>query len=93
MEWQIIVLGSALGIVGALPSAYLLERALRRDRAVSVAKGLVSIMVSFAMLSIAIFAAWLAASEHVLAFGVSVVASFLLVWVVEAWRAWRDVKA
>ena len=93
MEWQIVAMGSVLGIVGALPSAYLLERALRRDRAVSVAKGLVSIMVSFTILSVAIFVAWLAARERVLVFGVSIVASFLLVWVVEAWRAWRDVKA
>ena len=93
MEWQIVVLGSVLGILGALPSAYLLERALRKDRAVSVAKGLASIMLSFAMLSGAIFAVWLAAREHVFVFGVSVVASFLLVWAVEAWRAWRDVKA
>lgn len=93
MEWQIVVLGSVLGIVGALPSAYLLEGALRKDRAVSVAKGLVSIMLSFVMLSGAIFAVWLVAREHVLVFGVSVVASFLLVWAVEAWRAWRGAKA
>ena len=92
MEWQVVLLGSVVGVVGALPSAYLLEQALRKERSVSVAKGLVSIMFSFAMLSGAIFAVWLVARTHVLVFGVCVVTSFLLVWVVEAIRACYDAR-
>ena len=87
-----MLLGSVVGVVGALPSAYLLEQALRKERSVSVAKGLVSIIFSFAMLSGAIFAAWLVARTHVLVFGVSVVTSFLLVWVFEAVRACNDAR-
>ena len=91
-DGQSIVVGSVLGIVGALPSVFLLELALRNDRRASVPVGLASIMLSFAMLTAAIFAVWLTSREQVLAFGVAEVASFLLLWSVEAWRAWRDAQ-
>ncbi len=87
-----VLLGVIIGLVGALPSMYLLEQALKRDRRVSVASGLVSIMASFAMLSAAIFVVWLVSRERVLVFGVAVVASFLFVWTIEAWRAWHDAQ-
>ena len=88
--FQVIMLGALIGIVGALPSAYLFEQALRGTRSVSVAAGLASIFISFAMLSGAIFVVWVITPHNVLCFGVAEAASFLLVWVVEAWRAWRD---
>ncbi len=90
---QAIIMGSVIGIIGALPPAFLFELALRKDQRVNVAVGLASILISFIMLSVAVFVIWLAARELVLPFGTAEAVSFLFVWVVEAWRAWRDVKA
>ncbi len=87
--WPIIV-GSLSGLVGALPPALLFERALRGSRPIEVASGLVSIMISFMLLSVALLIVAVVARKDVLVFGCAEVASFLLVWVIEAWRAWRD---
>lgn len=84
----IAAFGMVMGVVGSVPPAFLFEQALRDARFVSVASGLASIMASFSMLSVAIFAIWLTAPQKVLFFGIGLVASFLLVWAVEAWRAW-----
>lgn len=89
---QAIIVGSAFGILGALPSAVLFERALGRHRAPSVAAGLVSVMASFTTLSCAILVVWMVSRDDVLAFGVAEAVSFLLVWVIEAVRAWRDAQ-
>ena len=88
-----IVAGSVLGLVGAFPPALLFELALRKSRPVHVAAGLVSIMVSFALLTGALIVVWLVARGDVLVFGCAEAASFLLVWACEAWRAWRDANA
>lgn len=90
---QAIIMGSVIGIVGALPPAFLFELALKKDKRVNVAVGLASILISFIMLSIAVFVIWLAARELVLPFGVAEATSFLLVWAVEAGRAWRDAQS
>ena len=88
--FQACILGALVGIVGALPPAYLFEQALKGTRSVSVAAGLASIFISFAMLSGVTFTVWATTPHNVLCFGVAEAASFLLIWVVEAWRAWRD---
>lgn len=88
--FQVCILGALIGVIGALPAAYLFEQALRGTKSVSVAAGLASIIISFVMLSGATFAVWAITPHNVLCFGVAEAASFLLVWVVEAWRAWRD---
>jgi hypothetical protein len=90
---QAIIMGSVIGIVGALPPAFLFELALKKDKRVNVAVGLASILISFIMLSIAVFVICLAARELVLPFGVAEATSFLLIWAVEAWRAWRDAQS
>lgn len=90
---QAIIMGSVIGVIGALPPALLFELALRNDQRVNVAVGLASILISFIMLSVAVFVIWLAARGLVLPFGVAEAASFLLVWAVEAWRAWRDAQS
>ena len=87
-----IVMGLLLGVVGALPAAFLFERALKGIGTPSVSVGLASIGISFLMLSGTILAVWIASPDDVLTFGVSEVASFLLIWVIEAWRAWRDAQ-
>lgn len=84
-----IVVGLFLGLVGSLPPAVLFELALSKRRSVGVAAGLASILASFSVLSGGILAVRLVAQQDVLVFGVSAVASFLLVWVVEAWKGWR----
>ena len=92
MGGLVVVLGAVLGVVGALPAVYLLEQALRKRGAANVATGLISVMISFIMLSSAILAVWLLSRDNVLAFGVAEAAAFLLVWVIEAVRAWRDAQ-
>ena len=87
-----IGVGSFLGIVGALPSAYLFEQALRKVRPVSVASGLASILASYIMLCVAVFVVWLVSRENALPFGVAEAVSFLLVWAIEAWRGWHDAQ-
>ena len=92
VEAPVVAMGVAIGLLGAVPPAFLFEQALRKVRPVSVATGLASIMVSFVMLSVAVFAVWIASRKDVLAFGTAEAASFLLVWVIEAWRGWRDAQ-
>lgn len=88
-----VVMGSACGLIGALPSAVLLERALRKGRNTpTVVGGIASIMISFALLTCTILVVWLVSRRSVLVFGVAEVASFLLVWSIEAVRAWRDAQ-
>lgn len=86
---QVIIMGLLLGVVGACPSVVLFEQALRKGSPVSVSAGLVSIMISFTTLTCAIFVVRLLARNSVLSFGTAVVVSFLVVWTIEAWRAWR----
>lgn len=87
-----VITGAVLGIVASLPAGVLFERALKRSGNVSVGAGLLSILASFGMLSVGIVVVRLAAREYVLLFGTAEAASFLLVWAVEAIRAWRDAQ-
>ncbi len=87
-----VILGSVCGLLGALPSAVLLERALNRGHTPTVAGGIASILVSFVLLTCTMLVAWLVSRGMVLVFGVAEVASFLLVWSIEAVRAWRDAQ-
>ena len=88
-----IAIGALLGLVGSVPPAYLFEQALKRGRSVSVGAGLVSILVSFTLLTGSLLLAWVVSRESVLPLGCAEAASLLLVWVVEAWRAWKDANA
>ncbi|MBR3157493.1 MAG: hypothetical protein IKG18_09100 [Atopobiaceae bacterium] len=87
-----IVAGSVFGVLGALPPALLFERALRGSRPVGVTFGLASIMLAFTVHVCSVFAVWIVSREDVLFFGAAEAISFLLVWVVEAVRAWRDAQ-
>ena len=91
-EVQAVAFGSVIGIVSSVPMAFLFEQALRRTRPVSVASGLAGILVSFVMMSAAIFVVRMTSPNDVLLFGVAEVASFLLLWAVEAGRAWHDAQ-
>ena len=91
-EGLAIALGFILGIVASLPTAFLFERALKGVRKVSVGAGFVGILASFLMLTCAILAVWAVSRDDVLAFGSAAAGSFLLLWVVEAWRAWHDAQ-
>ena len=53
-----------------------------------VSLGVVSILASFLMLSLALLAVRVLAAEKVLPFGCAMVAAFLLFWAVEAVRGW-----
>jgi hypothetical protein len=90
----VIAVGVICGLAGALPPAYLFEVALKNGASkaagtASVANGLLSILVSFAMLSLATFVVYFAARESTLAFGCAMITAFLAVWGVESIRGWR----
>lgn len=89
---RILVLGFALGIVGALPPVIMFELALREVRPVGVGAGLASIAISFFALAAAVFVVRLVSPADTLFFGTAEAVSFLLVWVVEAWRGWRGAQ-
>ena len=91
-EAAVVALGLAVGVLGAVPPAVLFEQALRGTRSVIVYAGLSSIMVSLAMVDVAVFVVRLVSQANVLLFGVAEAGSFLLVWVAEATRAWRDAQ-
>lgn len=93
VDWSVAVLcGIVAGIVGSIPMWYACESALKGVRVPSIARGLVSVMVSFALLSTSIAVAWALVPDVLVPFGVGEAASFLLLWIVEAWRAWRDAQ-
>lgn len=87
--WGAIVAGVVCGLVGCAAPAFLFEEVLTKGRRVQVSSGLVSIIVSFALMLVALFVVHAVRSELVLAFGCSMVATFLLFWGVESLRAWR----
>ena len=84
-----ILMGVVLGIASSLPAMFLFEQALGNRHHPRVAVGLICIVASFVVLSAAVLRVWLIAPGSVLVFGASEAVSFLLVWAVEAWRAWR----
>ena len=92
-EASAICLGAVLGLAGSLPPAVLFEHALRKTRPVSVAVGFAGIMASFTIMVVALLVVWAVARAELLPFGCAEAASFLIVWSVEAWRAWRDANA
>lgn len=87
-----IVAGLACGLAGCVPAAVPFERAIRQGRQakVSVAQGLVAIVISFAMLSFALVVVYLAAKELTLTFGCAMMVAYLLFWAYESLRAWKD---
>lgn len=87
-----VLIGIVAGLLGSVPSGVLFERALR-GRQVSVGVGLLSVLASFALLVAAVFVVWLLHAERTLVFGGVMAGTFLAVWAVEAWRAWRDANA
>ena len=91
----VVLLGVVCGLAGAVPPAFLFEVALRdnKSRVTTVSAGLASIMVSFAMLSLAILVVRLVAQEATFAFGVATSATFLAVWGIESIRGWRAAQA
>lgn len=84
----VIVGGAACGVVGGIPPAILFEGVLKRGMRVRVARGVASILVSFAAMSVALVAVRMVARSETLAFGTAMTSAFLLFWGVEALRAW-----
>ena len=88
-----LVSGALVGLLGCVAPAALFERALRGRAPVSLAAGMAAVLVSFLTLTVVLLVVYLATSEHFLEFGIAMVASYLLLWVVEAARAWRAANA
>lgn len=85
-----VISGALVGLVGCAAPVALFERALRGDGAPSLAAGIASVGVSFVFLTLALSVVYTATVDGLLEFGGSMVASFLLVWAVEAVRGWRS---
>lgn len=94
-ELSTILAGAVCAIIGSLFPAILFEKALKEGiRAkVNMALGLASIFSSFVLLTAAQLAVYRFASEKFFAFSCAMVASFLLIWAVEAARAWKAANA
>lgn len=84
----VIMEGAACGLVGSIPPAILFEGVLKRGMRVKVARGLASILASFAFMSAALAVVRMVARDAVLVFGVAMMATFVLFWGAEALRAW-----
>lgn len=90
MEPQVAVVSGALfGLLGCVAPAVLFERALRGKAKVSMTAGLAAVGASFLTLTVVLLVVHLAADTGFLEFGCSMIAAFLLLWAVEAIRAWR----
>ena len=90
MDPQVAVVSGALfGLMGCVAPAVLFERALRGNRAVSLAAGLAAMGVTFLTLTVVLLVVYTATNTGFLEFGCALVAAFLLFWGVEAIRAWR----
>lgn len=90
--WSTVVVGAMCGIVGALPQVYLFECAIRRRGKVSIALGLLSVIVSLCVFELALFVVWVVAPKQELSFGIALVAAYLSLWTVGAVRAWQDAQ-
>lgn len=91
--WATVFSGVICGCAGALPQAYLFEGALRGQESVSMARGVLSVLVSFATLTLLLLVVWLVAPEEELVFGGAMVSAYLVLWSIEAVRAWRSANA
>ncbi|WP_321970668.1 hypothetical protein [Paratractidigestivibacter sp.] len=91
-ELSTILAGAACAAIGSAFPAILFEKALREGKRakVNMALGLASIFSSFVLLTAAQLAVYRFASEKFFAFGCAMVAFFLLIWAVEAIRAWKS---
>lgn len=87
-----VACGLLAGILGALPMLWAFELALRGARTPSMTVGLASVFVTFVALMAFVATAWVLVPTSVMPFGLGEAASFLLVWVIEAWKAWRDAQ-
>ncbi len=82
------VLGVASGAAGALPSLLLARRA-RQGKYASVALGLASIMGSFSLLTMLLGMGYLCLGGDFLFYACTTMGSFLALFGVEAYLAWR----
>ena len=88
-DWYVWVAAIVCGLAGALPQAYLFEKALKGYKDVRVSLGLLSVIVSFVTLTLVLLAVWIVAPEQELVFGTVMVSAYLALWGAEAVRAWR----
>lgn len=92
-DWYVAIAAIVCGVAGALPQAYLFERALKGYKGVRIDLGLLSVLVSFVMLTLVLLVVWLVAPAQELVFGTVMVSAYLALWGVEAVRAWRAANA
>lgn len=88
-DWYVWVAAIVCGLAGAFPQAYLFERALKGYKDVRMDLGLLSVVVSFVSLTLVLLVVWIVAPAQELVFGTVMVSAYLVLWGVEAVRAWR----
>lgn len=86
-----IAFGVICGLAGCIPPAFLFEKALHsgKNLGMDVGIGLVAILLSFLMLSAAVFVVWLFDPQSTQPFGIAMISTFLCVWGIESVRGWR----
>ena len=88
-DWYVWAAAIVCGLAGALPQAYLFEKALKGYKDVRMDLGLLRVVVSFVSLTLVLLAVWIVAPEQELVFGTVMVSAYLALWGAEAIRAWR----
>ena len=92
-SWAAVAAGITCGLAGSIPQAVLFEIALRGQAGATVSAGLLSVVASYVLLTLALLVVWIVAPAQELTFGVALVAAHQVFWWAEAIRAWRAANA
>lgn len=79
-----VVAGLVLGVVGFIPQAKALEAS--RTKQVGAAAGIVATIVSFVIMSLSLAYLYVIQKDLLLTFGVTMVATYLLLWSYVAYK-------
>jgi len=82
------IAGVAIALFGAFPLVWSLELGLRHDERATIAKGLLGVLISFAISSVLLFAAYLLLADSFRACGIALAVTLVLVWSIESVRAY-----
>ena len=82
------VIGVAIALFGAVPDVWALELGIRGDDRATIERGLIGVLISFAISSVLLFAAYLLLAGSFRACGIAFAVTLVLVWCIESVRAY-----